>query len=122
MTKLVRFGQNDFALQASIIEWASRLKWQVGPGQISFIELAIDFEASTQTLLMSKKKEKTSIREKSLVLKWILLNLNKTCSTMNLPKVIPAEIAQRVHSLRTIGGPVVPGYNNRPSVTRQVSS
>ena len=33
---------------------------------------------------------------------------------MNIPKVIPAEIAQRVHSLRTIGGPVVPGYNKRP--------
>lgn len=57
-TKLISFGQRDFSLLASIIEWASRLKWHIGPGQVSFIELAIDFEASTQVILKSKKKRR----------------------------------------------------------------
>ena len=54
VTKLVRLGQEDFSMLTSIVEWASRLKWRLGPGQVSFIELAIDIEASTRILLESK--------------------------------------------------------------------
>ena len=98
----------------SIVEWASRLKWRLGPGQVSFIELAIDFEASTRILLESKKRARPSIRERALILKKHLANLNKTCAEKKLSMVIPADVEQRVHSLRTIGGPVVLGYNKRP--------
>ena len=85
------------------------------------VELALDFEACLKQSKLSSplryRKSKggsTSIRQRARIMKRYLDKINELCRRNRIPRIIPAEECSRVHSLRTIGGPPVFGYNKRP--------
>jgi hypothetical protein len=105
---LVKKDKDEFE---TLLNWIDNLEWY-GTGEVSCVELAIDFEATTETRLCRDKE--ASITDRARKFRAKIQKLNKICKKINVPSVISGQDKSRVHSLRSVGGPAVIGYERRP--------
>eukprot|EP01059_Diplonema_ambulator_P000003 TRINITY_DN0_c0_g1_i4.p1 TRINITY_DN0_c0_g1~~TRINITY_DN0_c0_g1_i4.p1 ORF type:complete len:1528 (+),score=304.66 TRINITY_DN0_c0_g1_i4:2257-6840(+) len=94
-----------------IEKWLGTIRWTTGEGSVSCIELVIDLEASYKRPLLGLT---TPWRERAGTFRRLLNNYCRACKKYKLPNPLPCNPVKRVHSLRTIGGPTVIGYDRRP--------
>eukprot|EP01059_Diplonema_ambulator_P032504 TRINITY_DN63_c0_g1_i3.p1 TRINITY_DN63_c0_g1~~TRINITY_DN63_c0_g1_i3.p1 ORF type:complete len:1455 (+),score=172.02 TRINITY_DN63_c0_g1_i3:111-4475(+) len=100
-------------LMVGVIAWLGALRWgKTGP-QVSKVELAIDFMATTGLELDAGKDVTAAARK----LGYILAALDRIHARHCETPLIPAEHVASVHSLRTIGitGHQIRGYATRPT-------
>ncbi|KAJ9439302.1 hypothetical protein DIPPA_00052 [Diplonema papillatum] len=86
--------------------WLSALQW-TDTGEVSNIELAVDFEVFTGHDILGPPNLAANRRGKTL---WTMLaTLCRLCRELQLPSPLPAERKDRVGSMRTVGAPMLWG-------------
>ncbi|KAJ9463785.1 Retrovirus-related Pol polyprotein from type-2 retrotransposable element R2DM [Diplonema papillatum] len=86
--------------------WLSALQW-TDTGEVSNIELAVDFEVFTGHDILGPPNLAANRRGKTL---WTMLaTLCRLCRELQLPSPLPAERKDRVGSMRTLGAPMLWG-------------
>lgn len=98
-------------LHAQVVRWIQRLKWY-DSGEVSCVELVIDFESSTGFMVC--ENENASIAERARKLRSKIAKLNRICKKIGKEEIFPGRSDLKVHSLRSVGGPAVLGYKSRP--------
>eukprot|EP01064_Diplonema_japonicum_P031078 TRINITY_DN545_c1_g1_i1.p1 TRINITY_DN545_c1_g1~~TRINITY_DN545_c1_g1_i1.p1 ORF type:complete len:421 (+),score=44.58 TRINITY_DN545_c1_g1_i1:937-2199(+) len=106
-----------------VIRWLSALHWGTTGGQVSRLELAIDFIA---TVGLSPCEEGEDIQVSARVIGRVITALERIHTSKGIAPLIPAASVVSVHSLRTLGyyNSSVRGYSSRPvfasPVTRHI--
>ena len=101
--------------------WLAHMQW-TEHGEISNIELAVDFELFSGTLLHDEE-EPANILERGQALWTMLAQLCTVCKNLQLPRPFPAERVERVNCLNSIGARGVwGGVTPRPQFTKGQST
>ena len=106
---------------ADLLSWTRLLVWADEPSTVTFIELALDFEESSQRTLPTAPQAKyrgtaLPLQERARVLGLALCTMQKLVTRGNLHL---AKVITRANSL-VLGGPQQSGLNRRPYfVSRQ---
>ena len=104
----------------NLFRWLSELQWIDAPGQVMFLELALDFEAFSRRPISpapEAKYERTGVlplAERGRVLIMALAALQVLATTR---EVVPAKAVKKCKSLVPLGGPPVIGLSKRPYFT-----
>ena len=107
---------------ADLLSWTRQLVWADEPGTVTFIELALDFEESSQRTLPTAPQAKyrgtaLPLQERAQVLRLALCTMQKLVTRGALH---PAKVFTRANSSVLLGGPEQSGLNRRPYfVSRQ---
>ena len=102
------------------ISWLTELQWIDAPGQVTSLELALDFEAFSRRPIPpapEAKHERTGVLplpERGRVLRMALATLQGLATT---GEVVPAKAVKKCKSLVPLGGPPVIGLSKRPHFT-----
>ena len=102
--------------------WTRQLVWADEPGTVTFIELALDFEETSQHTLPTAPQAKyrgtaLPLQERARVLRLALCTMQKLVTRGALH---PGKVIARVNSLVPLGGPQQSGLSRRPYfVSRQ---
>ena len=106
----------------NLTEWLAELQWIDAPGQVTFLELALDFEAFSRRPIPptpEAKYERTGVlqlAERGKVLRMALAALQELATT---GESVPAKAVKKCKSLIPLGGPHVIGLSKRPCFTMQ---
>ena len=111
----------DSDFRDDLIRWVNELVWIPGKGQVSFMELAMDFECfAAHTLPASPqavyRATALPLPERARVLKLALTTLQKLSVAGD---VLPGGVLTKCSSLVPLGGPTVVGVSARPYFTRR---
>ena len=107
---------------ADLLSWTRQLVWADEPGTVTFIELALDFEETSQRTLPTAPQAKyrgtaLPLQERARVLRLALCTMQKLVTRGALH---PAKVITRANSLVPLGGPQQSGLSRRPYfVSRQ---
>ena len=104
----------------NLIGWLDELQWIDAPGQVTFLELAMDFEAFSRRPIPPAPEAKYAragvlpLAERGRVLRMALAALQALTITGD---VVPAKAVKKCKSLVPLGGPPVIGLSSRPYFT-----
>ena len=105
-----------------LLSWARQLVWADEPGTVTFIELALHFEETSQRTLPTAPQAKyrgttLPLQERARVLRLAVCTMQKLVTRGALH---PAKVITRANSLVPLGGPQQSGLSRRPYfVSRQ---
>eukprot|EP01059_Diplonema_ambulator_P016454 TRINITY_DN27_c0_g1_i7.p1 TRINITY_DN27_c0_g1~~TRINITY_DN27_c0_g1_i7.p1 ORF type:complete len:1597 (+),score=259.00 TRINITY_DN27_c0_g1_i7:2453-7243(+) len=94
-----------------VTTWLDKLLWYEGEGSVSCVELAVDMEATCGKPLVGRT---TPWKERAGAIRTLLRSYTRTCEKHGFGNPLPCKPVKIVHSLRTVGGPTVIGYDRRP--------
>ena len=111
----------DSDFRDDLLRWVNELVWIPGKGQVSFMELAMDFECfAARTLPASPqavyRATALPLPERARVLKLALATLQKLSVA---GAVLPGGVLTKCSSLVPLGAPTVVGVSARPYFTRR---
>ena len=111
----------DSDFRDDLVRWVNELVWIPGKGQVSFMELAMDFECfAARTLPASPqavyRATALPLPERARVLKLALATLQKLSVA---GAVLPGGVLTKCSSLVPLGAPTVVGVSARPYFTRR---
>ena len=112
----------DSDFRDDLLRWVNELVWIPGKGQVSFMELAMDFECfAARTLPASPqavyRATALPLPERARVLKLALATLQKLSVA---GAVLPGGVLTKCSSLVPLGAPTVVGVSARPYFTRRL--
>ena len=101
---------------ADLLKWLAALVWADEVGTVSFLELAMDFEAHAKQALPAAPQAAfrwtaLPLQERARVLRLALSTLGKLVKTGSLHR---ARVVTRCASLVPLGGPLLCGLSRRP--------
>ena len=99
-----------------LLRWLRALQWADETGNVTFIELALDFEEFAERTLLPAPQAKfrghtLSLQERAQVLRLALCTLQQLVKSGTLH---PAKVITRSAALVPMGGPAQAGLNTRP--------
>ena len=105
--------------QDDLLTWWTQLQWIEAPGQVTFMELALDFEAWAKRPILPPNESRLAaqggmpLAERSRLLRMAISALHTViCETHEIPKVI-----KKSNSLVPLGSPKMIGMVKRPYFT-----
>ena len=109
-----RWAYGDRLMRA-LKGWLTALRW-TSAGEVSNIELAVDFETFTGLDVPNLSGVgPLAVNQRGKTMWTMLSALCRICEDLQLPMPLPAERANRVGCLRTLGAPLVwGGLSRRP--------